>query len=530
MIRRQATLFVIACSVIPVFSEAAQEASTNRSTVAIEDFAETVFPITEWKPGLRLEGIFATGFCLDPECRFIGTNYHVGKIVQPQKVEGQKVVRRYLATGPDDEGARVNDSVAGFVKFSAVGKHELRYNVSRDLAIFELRRPLARHHGAPFSLDELEEGQPVDIYAYPKVTSNPVRKLLEFQGTFKGRTTTGLLAFGYKPNEDRSIRPGASGGIVVDRKTQRVVGILNGVAKDDGAIALAVPIQSLAEFVTKVDPYLAQRTFPSNQGISSISTDLYPRYVPTHTNLLQHRPEEPVEVKLLRSKAQSLADSMRNFVAIETFAWGTGENEPRAAEAYEVRIIDGNQRFRLYPGGKKVLRDVPLPPVNPVMASGGEWSELPEMVGTELGLEIRQAPDAFVAERRIKVFQYSAGVEDGVCEWTHVIDLAIKTLRHDYTVPCYGEVWTDENINILRISERYELPSGRWRDYQGVVTFGWLQRTGQLWLVPLTISTQAEFHKKIYWCRGQFMDYRMFRSEARLMVNEPASELSVASQ
>lgn len=117
-------------------------------------------------------------------------------------------------------------------------------------------------------------------------------------------------------------------------------------------------------------------------GISLVSADLYPKFVPPpRSNTLRHRPEEPVEVTVLCNKAQLLADSMRNFIAVLTFAWGSGDKRPAAVSAYEVRVLDGHQRFRAYPDGKKELQDVPFPPVNTVMVPVGEWSDLPGMVG-----------------------------------------------------------------------------------------------------------------------------------------------------
>src|SRR5271157_5019384 len=322
-----------------------------------QDVNKTVVPITDLK-FIRngIEAKFGTGFCLDPECRFIGTNYHVAMVVRPRKIKGQKVVQRYLATGPDDEGATMNYSLS---------VNPMKYTRSRDLAIFELRHSVPHYQGVAFSLDDLQLGQEVDIYAYPKEGRNPFRNLLRFHGTFKGQTTTGLLAFDYNLSAGKAIRPGASGGIVVDSKTQQIVGILSEIATDGEAIAMAVPVQSLADFVAKVQPYLAQSIFPSTKGISPISADLYPKFVlppPVHT--LQHRPEEPAEIKALRSKAQALADSMRNFVAVQTFAWGSGDKAPVAESAYEVQVLDGYQRFRKYPDGKKELQDVPLPPLN----------------------------------------------------------------------------------------------------------------------------------------------------------------------
>jgi hypothetical protein len=498
------------------------------TTPQSESFDETVIPITKLKLGLGLEAKFGTGFCLDFACRFIATNYHVAKMTRLHTIGGEKVIHEYLGTGPDDQGATVNDAPADIVDLM---RHQnlTKYTLSRDLAIFELRHSLPHHHGVAFSLRELQEGQAIDIYAYPKEAINPSRKLLQFHGTFKGRTTTGLLAFDYALNANRAIRPGASGGIVVDTKSQQIVGILNGIAKNGDAVALAVPVQSLLELLTKVEPYLAQNIFPSTQGISAVSSDLYPKYVPTSAKLLQQRIEEAPEVQVLRSKAQILADSMRNFIAVQTVVWGAGDKEPTAQAAYEVRVVDGYQRFRSYPDGKKLSSDIPFPSLNHVMRPGGEWAELPGMVGTELRLKIHQAPDVVVDERRMKVFQYWADVEDNVCSWTDITDLVVFSLSHDFTVACYGEVWTDENINIMRISEHYEL-TGKWKDFQGVVTYGWLQRPGELRLIPLTISTQAETHKKAYWCRGQFTNYRIFSAQARIVADQSAMSRSGVSQ
>jgi len=479
------------------------------NVVHARDFEKTVVLITDLQfLGLGIEAKSGTGFCLDPECRFIATNYHVAVMAQPRRIKGEKVIRRYLATGPDDEAATLNDG-------PSVGP--MKYTISRDLAIFELRHPLRHYHGAAFSLDDLELGQEIDIYAYPKESINPIRSLLRFHGTFKGQTTTGLLAFDYSLSADKAIRPGASGGIVVDSKTQQIVGILNAIARNGEAAALAVPVQSLADFVSKVQPCLAQSIFPPPKGISPVSVDIYPKFVPPpHTDTLRYRAEEAAEVKILRSKAQLLADSIRNFVAVQTFAWGSGNKAPVAESAYEVMVLDGSQRFRKYPDGKRELREVPLPPLNNVIGTGGEWSELPRIVGTQFGLKIQQAPDVVVDGRRIKVFQYRADAEDGVCSFRSIFDFELFTIHKDVTVPCYGEVWTDEETNILRMSQHLE-NFGWWKHYQSVVTYGWLQRSGESpRLIPLTISAQAERGKSVYWCRGRFVNYQVFSSQVKM--------------
>lgn len=518
MILHKVIPVLIVCSCLSP-SVAAQEAFLDPfplalpSTVApAQDFSKTVVPITELKlRGLGIEGMFGTGFCLDPGCRFIGTNYHVAMLARPRKIKGVKVIQRYLATGPNDEGATVNDGPS---------MSPMKYAISRDLAILELRHPLPHHHGVAFSLDDLQLGQQVDIYAYPKESINPIRSLLKFHGTFRGDTTTGLLAFDYSLSANKAIRPGASGGIVVDSKTQQIVGILNEIGRNGEAIALAVPVQSLADFVSKVDPCLAQSMFPSTKGISPDLADLYPKFVPpSPAGVLENRPEEPAEVKTLRSKAQLLADSIRNFVAVQTFAWGSGNKEPAAMAAYEVRVLDGYQRFREYPDGKKELQDVPLPPLNTAMSTGGEWAELPQMVGTKPRLKIHQAPDAVINGRRMKVFQYRADVEDDVCWFRTIFDFVFFAIHKDATLACYGEVWTDEQTNILRISEHFA-QLGWWKHYQAVVTYGWLQRRDEApRLIPVTISAQAERGKRLYWCRGRFVNYQVFSSRVKMAAN-----------
>ena len=95
-------------------------------------------------------------------------------------------MERYLATGPEDEGATLNDIFS---------ERPMKYTLSRDLAIFELRHPLSHYHGITFSPKDLQIGQQVDIYAYPKESINPIRSLLQFHGAFKGEPTTGLLVF-----------------------------------------------------------------------------------------------------------------------------------------------------------------------------------------------------------------------------------------------------------------------------------------------------------------------------------------------
>lgn len=501
------------CAVPSVGQKSASQKSSKDSTPTgpeAQDLEAVVFPITDLKVGLGVEIKNGTGFCLDSTCRFVGTNYHVAMLAQPRKIKGQKIVQRYLATGPDDEGGTVNDGPS---------MPAMKYTLSRDLAIFELQYPLRHHHGLSFYRKDLRIGQEVEIFSYPKELMLGPRKLLHVHGKFKGQTQTGLLAFDYALSDGRAIRPGASGGIVVDRATQQIVGVLSGIAESGEAIALAVPVDSVEQFVSRVQPYLAQAIFPSNKKISPFSEDMYPRFVWPSTVSLQPRPEESIEVQTLRSNAQFLADGMRDLIAVQSYSWGSQDHEPVVVAKYEVRILEGRQHFRELPDGKKELQHVPLPPLNNSITDSAEWSELPVSLGTNLNLKIHQAADVAVNGRAIKIFQYQASLEDRVCTFKSVTSFGLFTVGKTVFTACYGEAWTDENMNILRISEHLEFLGG-WKNPQVVVTYGRLRKADDTPRdVPFTIVAQGEYKKKTYWCRGQFTDYQLFTSRARVVAS-----------
>ncbi|HYL09602.1 MAG TPA: serine protease [Candidatus Acidoferrales bacterium] len=518
---------LIACSCVSSVC-AAQKVFPGPSTSssAVEhtaDFSEIVVPITSVKvtpspkiglsgrfvPKVGISAAFGTGFCLDAACRFIVTNYHVAMVMRTKKIKGERIIQRYLATGPDDEGATAN---------SLPNMDVIPFATKRDLAMFELRRSLPHHHGLAFSLDELQIGQEVDIYGFPKGIINPLRKLTRFPATFKAPTTSGLLAFEYQLSSDKPIRMGgASGGIVVDRKTEKIVGILS---QSNETMALAVPVETLVDFVTKVQPFLAQRVFPATKEVSPVSADVYPKFIPQRADGLQHRPEEPYEVRVLREKAQLLGDNMRDFIAVQSFAWGSADKEPDAEAAYEVRVIDGDQRFRRYPDGKKQFEVAPFPRLSYSIISADEWSQLPKMVGTAFRLQLRQAPDIVVNGRQMKVFQYYASAEDNLCGFDATDDFVFFKVTKSVIVSCYGEVWTDEDTNIIRMSKHLELSEKLrgFEDYHIVLTYGWLKRANEPpWLVPLTIFAEVREKQHIHWCRGQFTDYHVFNVRSRLV-------------
>lgn len=532
VILREALFILAACFCLSPVAAAQELLPTVPPSPAAEiDLSNVIVPITDVKPDFSLnllrsfvpevgaKASFGTGFCLDPECSFIVTNYHVAAMARPKKIKGDPVIWRYLDTGSEDDRATLN----------MAGGQPMIYSVNHDLALFKLWKPLRHHHGLGYSLDELEIGQPVDIYAYPLEGINVFRKLLRFPGTFQGPTQSGLLAFSYQPAGENRISGGASGGIVVDRKSSQIVGILSGAGNSKAPIAVAVPTQSLVEFVSRVQPFLANRIFPSSKEVppSAFAGDLYPEFVPPHVDALQHRPKEPEDITQLRSKAQTAADAMENFIAVGTFDWGSGNNEPLVAgEQYEIRVIDGEQRFRKYPDGKKELAGLPILH----FAGGGsvylvgQWANLLRMVGTEYRLKIHRAADAVAHGRRIRVFQYYASSEDGLCSFQPFDDYLAFIVKAKITYPpCYGEVWTDEDTNIIRMSENYDL-SAHLRDYKGwttsqtVLTYGWTAKPDQpRQLVPWTFFVQGQNGRHVYWNRGSFRNYQEFNAKARIV-------------
>src|SRR5713226_8457768 len=119
---------VLICSCLSPIAAAQEVFPPGPSTIPrssvehTQDFSEIVVPITSLKitptlklgmsgklgPNLGVDAKFGTGFCLDAECSFIATNYHVAITTRADKIQKEKIVQRYFATGPDDEGATAN--------------------------------------------------------------------------------------------------------------------------------------------------------------------------------------------------------------------------------------------------------------------------------------------------------------------------------------------------------------------------------------------------------------------------------------
>ncbi len=487
---------------------------------------KSVIPISKLKiyvgTGIGASAQFGTAFCLDLRCKYVGTNYHVAVgIGLALKIRGEKVNERYLDTGPQDEGATLNEALEP-------GVAPMTYNLARDLAVYELERPLSKKglQGVAFSLDDLEEDQEVDIYAYPLTDRFRVKRSLnKYSAKYVGRAPNGVLAFHFDRSQyGQSIRPGASGGLVIDRKSQQVVGVLIGVSKGTN-MAIAAPIQSVADFLKKVKPDLYAEIFPAAEIEGSVLShqflaDFYSPYVPIANadGRVQTRQEELAPVKLLRQRAQELADSIKDFIAVQTIAYGGMKNAPPTSQL-EIRVMNGVQRFREYPDGSRDLPEVPFPNASPSLRPGAEWSTLPNLVGTDLKLKIVQAKDVAIGGTQIKVFQYHGAAEDNACGFKEIDDYVLFQRVRLHTVSCSGEVWTDQDCNILRISENDDLPpDSHWRDFHRIVSYGWLKKPGEpSRLIPISFAGQAEMSGRTYWYRGKFTKYRVFSVTTRIV-------------
>ncbi|MGB6875735.1 MAG: serine protease [Candidatus Acidiferrales bacterium] len=503
---------VLALFPIAALGQGSPQNAGIEHALSITPAQQAVVPITKLRIyGPYLTVKFGSGLCLDPECRFIVTNYHVARAMGKRfSIQHEPVVERWLDSGPNDEGAT-----------------EEGYNPLHDLAVVELRRSLSRRgfRGVPYNTEDVQNlaiGQNVDIYSFP-LELNPKRKLQHFHGEYIGVNQDGLLVFSYEPNPQR-VHGGASGGLILDGKG-RVMAVLADVGVTQKNVVLGVPVDVLSAFVSKIQPYLAAGLFPKTAFIPPVEPDRYPEWVPPRPDgRLERRPVEPPDVQLLRLKAQDVVHSMRTVISVESFEWGGGSaaNDPQAIGYYEVRTFDGYQHFRRYPDGKKEMDAVPWPPMSIAITPGDAWSYMPKLVAKEYDLRIRRAPDIVWKGQTLRVFQYHGAKEDKVCSFDDQTDFGFMVRHHIDSYDCSGEVWTDQDENIMRISENFCMLGSR-TNMRLIVTFGWTDIEGERLLVPVTVSMETEDGSHIDWCRGQFTDYQQFRSTVRLLV-PPASK------
>lgn len=451
---------------------------------------------------------FGTAACLDAECRYLLTNAHVAMLASPRAIHGDPVVQEFLATGPHDDGAVMEPGGAGAAT----------YNPLRDIAIYELVRPMKGFQGMPFSLEPLTDGEEVEIVGFPGRTIGMAdfdRKLTVWQATYFADNLDGCLLFKYKVSDTSGkIRPGSSGGIVV--RDGAVVGILRGMLRSD-LIAEAVPISSLEEFLAKVNPYLHAQLFPQATVVGPASSDAFPPWTtsPSTAGVLERRAAEPDDVQRVRAKAQQLYDSMKYLMARQFVSWSEG-GPPKMEAAYDLQVRDGVQVFT--DGKHEYTGEIPFPELGAWVLPGELWLNAPRYANSDLSLRIRHAGLASTDNEAIDVYQWQApGAESKFCEFDEVSLFPFSRRDTISDVGCSGEIWLSAEGDIVRISEAYDRPVRKWSRYESIVVYGRVLLNGESHLVPVTITTRVQYGRsKMLYCYSIFSNYQFWGSRVRL--------------
>jgi len=494
---RRYACFIVAF--LCIFALEARASSSNPS--------KTVLAVHELK---LLSAAFGTAACLDAKCRYLLTNAHVAMIASPHAIHGDPVVQKLLATGPHDDGAVMQPGGAS---------EEAIYNPLRDIAIYELVKPMKGFEGMPFSLELLTDGEEVEIVAFPGRTigmEDFYRKLTIWQATYFADNLNGCLLFKYRVSDSGGrIRPGSSGGIVV--RNGAIVGILRGIVPSE-LIVEAVPIASLEQFLAKVNPYLHAQLFPQATAVEPASLDAFPLWdVPPSTpGALQRRAAEPDDVQRVRTKAQQLYDSMRYLMARQFVSWSDG-GPPQMEAEYGLEVRDGVEIFT--DGKHEYTGQIPFPELRTAILPGQLWLNAPRYANGDLSLHIRHAGLTTVKGKPMDVYQWQApGPESKFCQFDEISLFPFFRRDAISDVSCSGEIWVSSEGDIVRISEAYDRPVRKWSHCESIVVYGRVVLNGESHLVPTTISTRVQYGKsKMVYCDSIFSDYKLWASQIRLV-------------
>lgn len=226
---------------------------------------------------------------------------------------------------------------------------------------------------------------------------------------------------------------------------------------------------------------------------------------------------ESFPIQTLRKKAQELVDSMKRYIATYRqfpVIISDGKKLEGKSHAWEIRMVDGKQIFRDSHG--KETDKVPCPE-SPGLNAGGEWSELPKMVSTDLKLRMQQVSDITLLEGTFKVFRYQAAQEDENGTFLSCADDS-HAKPQLFVVAVRGEVWTDKEFNILRMTQDLIVPEEtRWQHVRTSVLYGWLDSSSsERKLVPIYSLIIGENFGQVYMSMGSFTAYHQFEATVRL--------------
>jgi hypothetical protein len=502
LVRRSARIATLLCLLFCV------------TAVAQQSVADRVLKLQRYGIGIRgLETKFGTGWCVDAGCSLLATDYHVAKEGLPRKIGGAKVLGVYLASGPDDDGA--------VWIMTTYGKW-LRFNPLNDVALVSLSRPLFPGKPVlPFLAGEPTPGQDLVVNGFPSDGKQ------EALGVKFLRMVDGLLEFSLP----REAPAGLSGSMVTDQRG-RIVGMLSMVTDKS---AFAVPVWSIADAIRKFRPALYGQMFPDGvpkppelQGSTVFSHELlatlggsspepvlplsyledglgqpFPTLVTPPMHLVTTR-QESADVRELRRRAQGMIKQMTNFKALQTLRLNT-KGKSELTWQHELYVDSGDLLFRALDGGEP-LQAVPFPHRRRAVVPGAEWRELPQMVASQFKLRIQKVGDKDVGGKRLRVFGYQASIEDQVCWFRFRNSEVFWSRNRQFPVACRGEVWVDDELNVLRISQELELTAGKVpiQLFQLAVLYGWLERD----LVPVAMVVRGSIEGHNCRADAHFSNYR----------------------
>ena len=149
---------------------------------------------------------------------------------------------------------------------------------------------------------------------------------------------------------------------------------------------------------------------------------------------------------------------------------------------------------------------------------GDSWATLPETVSTKYSLPIRFAGDKKMDGLVIKILTYQAKEEDHACQVRTGRGLFGRVWRG--AVPCWGEVWTDEQFNILRIMQD-SCPPTKYgiQRFHDAILYAWVQPDGsaEKWLVPArTILRVKMTDGRAYDTFAAYSNYHLFAATTKI--------------
>ncbi len=463
--------------------------------------------------GIALEKTSGSAWCLSADCSVLVTNHHVAAgLSQRTRVKGVGIARKTSATGSADVDATTLKIWSGKIKLTKI----------RDLALLEMRRPLAEKgmHSTPVFAGRLKPGEKVAAVSYPRGRFQAV------EGEFTFEFPDGTLLF----TLHEPLEMGSSGGLIRNADQQAVATVAF-VAEKAHRLVVGIPMWSLADFVRKEKPSLAS-LFPGDMYRPSVLAERLPETqidesIGAQLDTPGQNPELPsssanslvwpvspgevpllprtAEVEALRSRIETMAGSMKNFVALQSWTMQGGKK----IREHEIQVVGGRERFRS-PNGE-IMDQLPLPSHAGVVP-GQEWYGLLVSL-MDAKLHIRYAGRTTVGKEPVERFEYSANADEDLCHPR--VYVADDDQFWEGSVACFGEVLASlSDFRLLRVALVMPMPpASGFQDIRLSVVYGQLP----IGMVPAQEFLEARLRSgRLLHSEANFVNYRRFRAKSRI--------------